>query len=211
MKSNHTRELFIKILEKLNCPYTTGEENDRYDICFKYRGEIFYADAMNESKWIEIFDPFWYEINLNDAKGLAMLKEAINMANIELSVTTIYEVNRKENKVYLHSKTDFSINNQQPDIENFVRMTLNDFTLAHRGIIFALSDMRDGKRPYLKRRRELSELTSTMKRNPHNYWNDDFWNMDEQTLLNILNNPTSYDSDYLEEIQHILYTKYSHD
>ena len=211
MKSNHTRELFIKILEKLNCPYTTGEENDRYDICFKYRGEIFYADAMNESKWIEIFDPFWYEINLNDAKGLAMLKEAINMANIELSVTTIYEVNRKENKVYLHSKTDFSINNQQPDIENFVRMTLNDFTLAHRGIIFALSDMRDGKRPYLKRRRELSELTSTMKRNPHNYWNDDFWNMDEQTLLNILNNPTSYDSDYLEEIHHILYTKYSHD
>ena len=211
MKSNHTRELFIKILEKLNCPYTTGEENDRYDICFKYRGEIFYADAMNESKWIEIFDPFWYEINLNDAKGLAMLKEAINMANIELSVTTIYEVNRKENKVYLHSKTDFSINNQQPDIENFVRMTLNDFTLAHRGIIFALSDMRDGKRPYLKRRRELSELTSTMKRNPHNYWNDDFWNMDEQTLLNILNNPTCYDADYLEEIQHILYTKYSHD
>lgn len=211
MKSNHTRELFIKILEKLNCPYTTGEENDRYDICFKYRGEIFYADAMNESKWIEIFDPFWYEINLNDAKGLAMLKEAINMANIELSVTTIYEVNRKENKVYLHSKTDFSINNQQPDIENFVRMTLNDFTLAHRGIIFALSDMRDGKRPYLKRRRELSELTSTMKRNPHNYWNDDFWNMDEQTLLNILNNPTSYDADYLEEIHHILYTKYSHD
>lgn len=211
MKSNHTRELFIKILEKLNCPYTTGEENDRYDICFKYRGEIFYADAMNESKWIEIFDPFWYEINLNDAKGFAMLKEAINMANIELSVTTIYEVNRKENKVYLHSKTDFSINNQQPDIENFVRMTLNDFTLAHRCIIFALSDMRDGKRPYLKRRRELSELTSTMKRNPHDYWNDDFWNMDEQTLLNILNNPTSYDADYLEEIHHILYTKYSHD
>ena len=211
MKSNHTRELFIKILEKLNCPYTTGEENDRYDICFKYRGEIFYADAMNESKWIEIFDPFWYEINLNDAKGFAMLKEAINMANIELSVTTIYEVNRKENKVYLHSKTDFSINNQQPDIENFVRMTLNDFTLAHRGIIFSLSDMKNGKRPYQKRRRKLSELTSTMKRNPHNYWNDDFWNMDEQTLLNILNNPTSYDADYLEEIHHILYTKYSHD
>jgi hypothetical protein len=90
-------------------------------------------------------------------------------------------------------------------------MTLNDFTLAHRGIIFSLSDMRDGKRPYLKRRTELSELTSTMKRNPQNYWNDDFWNMDEQTLLNILNNPTSYDADYLEEIQHILYTKYSHD
>ena len=211
MKSNHTRELFIKILEKLNCPYTTGEENDRYDICFKYRGEIFYADAMNESKWIEIFDPFWYEINLNDAKGFAMLKEAINMANIELSVTTIYEVNRKENKVYLHSKTDFSINNQQPDIENFVRMTLNDFTLAHRGIIFSLSDMKNGKRPYLKRRRELSELTSTMKRNPHNYWNDDFYDMSEQDLLNIIKNPANYDTDYLEEIHHVLDTKYPHD
>jgi hypothetical protein len=211
MKSNHTRELFIKILEKLNCPYTTGEENDRYDICFKYRGETFYADAMNESKWIEIFDPFWYEIDLNDSKGLAMLKEAINMANIELSINTIYEVNRKENKVYVHSKTDFSINNQQPDIENFVRMTLNSFTLAHRGIIFSLSDMKNGKRPYQKRRRKLSELTSTMKRNPHNYWNDDFYDMSEQDLLNIINNPTSYDADYLEEIHHILYTKYSHD
>ena len=211
MKSNHTRELFIKILEKLNCPYTTGEENDRYDICFKYRGETFYADAMNESKWIEIFDPFWYEIDLNDAKGFAMLKEAINMANIELSVTTIYEVNRKENKVYVHSKTDFSINNQQPDIENFVRMTLNSFTLAHRGIIFALSDMRDGKRPYMRGRRKLSELTSTMKRNPQNYWNDDFYDMSKQDLLNIVNNPNNYDSDYLEEIHHVLDTKYPHD
>ena len=210
MKSNHTRELFIKILEKLNCPYTTGEENDRYDICFKYRGETFYADAMNESKWIEIFDPFWYEINLNDAKGFAMLKEAINIANIELSVTTIYEVNRKENKVYVHSKTDFSINNQQPDIENFVRMTINDFTLAHRGIIFALSDMRNGKRPYMRGRRKLSELTSTMKKNPHNYWNDDFYAMSEQDLLNIINNPTNYDEDYLEHIQHILNKDYPH-
>ena len=207
----HTRDLFISALQKLNVPYTAGEGDDRYDICFKYRGEIFYADAMNESKWIEIFDPFWYEIDLNDAKGFAMLKEAINMANIELSVTTIYEVNRKENKVYVHSKTDFSINNQQPDIENFVRMTLNSFTLAHRGIIFALSDMRDGKRPYMRGRRKLSELTSTMKRNPQNYWNDDFYDMSKQDLLNIVNNPNNYDSDYLEEIHHVLDTKYPHD
>ena len=206
----HTRDLFISALQKLNVPYTAGEGDDRYDICFKYRGEIFYADAMNESKWIEIFDPFWYEIDLNDAKGFAMLKEAINMANIESSVTTIYEVNRKENKVYVHSKTDFSINNQQPDIENFVRMTLNDFTLAHRGIIFSLSDMKKGKRPYLKRRRKLSELTSTMKRNPHNYWNDDFYDMSEQDLLNIINNPTKYDEDYLDYIQHVLNRDYPH-
>lgn len=206
----HTRDLFISALQKLNVPYTAGEGDDRYDICFKYRGEIFYADAMNESKWIEIFDPFWYEIDLNDATGFAMLKEAINMSNIELSVTTIYEVNRKENKVYVHSKTDFSINKQQPDIENFVRMTLNDFTLAHRGIIFSLSDMKNGKRPYQKRRRKLSELTSTMKRNPHNYWNDDFYAMSEQDLLNIINNPTNYDEDYLEYIQHILDRDYPH-
>ena len=206
----HTRDLFISALQKLNVPYTAGEGDDRYDICFKYRGEIFYADAMNESKWIEIFDPFWYEIDLNDAKEFVMLKEAVNMANIELSVTTIYEVNRKENKVYVHSKTDFSINNQQPVIENFVRMTLNDFTLAHRGIIFSLSDMKNGKRPYQKRRRELSELTSTMKRNPHNYWNDDFYDMSEQDLLNIINNPTKYDEDYLDYIQHVLNRDYPH-
>lgn len=206
----HTRDLFIKILEKLNCPYTIGDEDDRYDICFTYRDETLYADAMNESMIVEIIDPSWYSIELNDAKEFAMLKEAVNMANIELSITTIYEVNRKENKVYVHSKTDFSINNQQPDIENFVRMTLNDFTLAHRGIIFALSDMRKGKRPYLKRRRELSELTSTMKRNPHNYWNDDFYEMSEQDLLKIINNPTKYDEDYLDYIQHILDRDYPH-
>lgn len=210
VKNYQTRDLFIHALQKLNVPYTAGEGDDRYDICFKYRGETFYADAMNEFKWIEIFDPFWYEIDLNDAKGFEMLKEAINMANIELSVTTIYEINRKENKVYVHSKTDFSINQQQQDIENFVRMALNDFTLAHRGIIFALSDMRDGKRPYLKRRRELSDLTSTMKRNPQNYWNDDFYAMSEQDLLNIINNPTNYDEDYLEHIQHILNRSYTH-
>ena len=64
-ENHHTRDLFVKALQKLNVPYTAGEDNDRYDICFKYRGETFYADAMNESEWIDIFDPFWYRANLS--------------------------------------------------------------------------------------------------------------------------------------------------
>ena len=207
----HTRDLFIKILEKLNCPYTTGDEDDRYDICFTYRDETLYADAMNESMIVEIFDPFWYSIDMDDTKGFTMLKEAINMSNIELYVNTFYEVNRKENKVYVHSRETIELYSQMPDIENYVRSSLNSFTLVHRGIIFSLSDMRNGKRPHLKRRRDLAKLTSTMKWNPHNYWNDDFWDMDEQSLLNILNNPSNYDADYLEHIQYVLDTKYPHD
>jgi hypothetical protein len=50
-----------------------------------------------------------------------------------------------------------------------------------------------------------------MKRNPHNYWNDDFYDMSEQDLLNIIKNPANYDTDYLEEIHHVLDTKYPHD
>lgn len=211
VENYHTRDLFIKILEELNCPYTTGDEDDRYDICFTYRGETLYADAVNESMIVEIIDPSWYSIDLDDNKEFAMLKEAINMSNIELYVSTFYEINRKENKVYVHSRETIDLYSQMPDMENFVRSSLNSFTLVHRGIIFSLSDMKNGKRPYLKRRRDLAKLTSTMKKNPHNYWNDDFYDMSEQDLLNILNNPSNYDVDYLEHIQYVLDTKYPHD
>lgn len=211
VENYHTRDLFIKILEKLNCPYTIGNEDDRYNICFTYRDETLYADVMDESLIVDIFDPSWYSIDLDDNKGFAMLKEAINMSNIELYVSTFYEINRKENKVYVHSRETIDLYSQMPDMENFVRSSLNSFTLVHRGIIFSLSDMKNGKRPYLKRRRDLAKLTSTMKKNPHNYWNDDFGNMDEQTLLNILNNPSNYDVDYLEHIQYVLDTKYPQD
>jgi len=62
----------------------------------------------------------------------------------------------------------------------------------------------------MRGRRKLSELTSTMKRNPQNYWNDDFYDMSKQDLLNIVNNPTNYDKDYLDYIQHILDRDYPH-
>ena len=195
-----TRDLFIEILNKLQWPYTTGDDLEFYDICFEYRGETFYASAMNEIESVDIFDPFWYSMDLNDKKGFAMLKEVINAINSQSSIVNFYEVNRKRNKVYVHSKMELYINNL-PDVEKYVRVSLNSLTLIRRRLIFSIKEMREGKRPYLKERRRLSALTSKMIMNSYNYWNDDFRIMSEQTLLKILDHPNDYDEDYLDEIK----------
>ena len=171
-----TRDLFIEILNKLQWPYTTGDDLEFYDICFEYRGETFYASAMNEIESVDIFDPFWYSMDLNDKKGFAMLKEVINAINSQSSIVNFYEVNRKRNKVYVHSKMELYINNL-PDVEKYVRVSLNSLTLIRRRLIFSIKEMREGKRPYLKERRRLSALTSKMIMNSHNYWNDDYKNL----------------------------------
>ena len=199
-----TRDLFINILDKQKSPYTLGDECDDYDICFVHRGETLYADVMNCSLLADIIDPFWYSIDLKDTKEFAMLKEAINVSNYKSPANTFYIIDRKEKKVHVHSRMTLHLSPQIPNVESFVRGCLNEFTLVRRSIFIMLSKMRSGKRPDLGNRRDLSMLTSTMKRNPDNYWNKSFRDMDEQELLNILNHPSDYDEDFLEIVQYHL-------
>lgn len=127
-----TRELLMDTLKRWGCQYSV-DENDR--IVFKYQGENFVAYTSNKSRMIHIWDYLWYEHDLYDIEGLSRLKRAINEANANSSVTTIYHIDETEGKVNVHSHRMFLLIPQIPEIENYLHTMLDEFFHVHQHVI----------------------------------------------------------------------------
>ena len=73
----HTKDLCIELLKQLNCEvFVSEEEENRLD--FKYQGEHFIIDATNESFFINIWDPGWYVVPLDDLEQMSNVRKAVN-------------------------------------------------------------------------------------------------------------------------------------
>lgn len=61
----HTKDLCIELLKQLNCEVTTSKENENR-LYFDYQGEHIVIDASNDSYFIEMWDPWWLIVPLDD-------------------------------------------------------------------------------------------------------------------------------------------------
>ena len=87
----HTRDLCIELLKQLNCEvFVSEEEENRLD--FKYQGEIFVIYATNESFFIDIWDPRWYIVSLDDLEQMSNVRKAINTINNYSGTTIVYYI-----------------------------------------------------------------------------------------------------------------------
>ena len=66
-----TKDLCIELLKQLNCKAAVAEE-DENRLCFQYQGELFVIDTSNESFFIDIWDPRWYIVPLDDLEQMSM-------------------------------------------------------------------------------------------------------------------------------------------
>ena len=130
-----------------------------------------YADVINGSPLIQFFDPFWHSVSLDDTKEVEMLKDAINMAYIDmadiieyLSIITFYEVDKKDNRVYAHSRGSFIFKDDEHASEQGLRFLLNAFRSLRSFVQLSMARVRAGGRPYERKRRQLAEKTSVMKK-----------------------------------------------
>ena len=122
----HTRDLCIDLLKQLNCKAVVAEE-DENRLCFQYQGELFVIDTSNESFFIDIWDPRWYIVPLDDLEQMSNVRKAINTINNYSGTTIVYCIEEKEQKFVLHSKRQCILPKDLPNVKEHLSALLNDF------------------------------------------------------------------------------------
>ena len=122
----HTRDLCIELLKQLNCEVSV-EEEDENRLYFEYHGEHFIIDATNESFFINIWDPKWYIVPLDDLEQMSNVRKAINTINNYSGTTIVYCIEEEEQKFVLHSKRQCILPKDLPNVKEHLSALLNDF------------------------------------------------------------------------------------
>ena len=122
----HTQDLCIELLKQLNCEvFVSEEEENRLD--FKYQGEHFIIDATNESFFINIWDPGWYVVPLDDLEQMSNVRKAVNTINNYSGTTIVYYIEEEGQKFILHSKRQCILPKDLPHVKEYLRALLDDF------------------------------------------------------------------------------------
>lgn len=122
----HTKDLCIELLKQLNSEvFVSEEEENRLD--FKYQGEHFIIDATNESFFINIWDPGWYVVPLDDLEQMSNVRKAVNTINNYSGTTIVYYIEEEGQKFILHSKRQCILPKDLPHVKEYLRALLDDF------------------------------------------------------------------------------------
>ena len=125
----HTKDLCIELLKQLNCEVTVLEENENR-LYFEYQGEHFIIDATNESFFINIWDPGWYVVPLDDLEQMSNVRKAVNTINNYSGTTIVYYIEEEGQKFILHSKRQCILPKDLPHVKEYLRALLDDFFTA---------------------------------------------------------------------------------
>ena len=143
-----TRDLFLETLTQIGCQYEIGEGDDDR-IHFAYQGEHFLVAADNERPYINIWDYAWGNVELHDIDEVSRLRKAINIANWNTSVTTVFTIDDVAKTMDVHCKVTILFIPQIPDIANYLKVELDEFFRAHRAVGNELAKLR-GKEEAVK-------------------------------------------------------------
>lgn len=125
------KDLLLETLTAIGCQYEIGEgEDDR--IRFAYQGEHFVVAADNQRPYINIWDYAWGSVALDDIDEVSRLRKAINVANWQNSVTTVFTIDKENNSMDVHCKTTIILIPEIPDMVQYLRVELDEFFRAHR-------------------------------------------------------------------------------
>ncbi len=139
VETQKTRDLLVQTLEALGCqPTVNREEPSRVD--FSYHGEHFYSYAGG--RWLSIWYDYWKKVRLDDLEDFARFRKAINIANTDSDVTTIYEMNKKEGVAYAHSKRMFLFVPEIPRLDVYLSLQIINFFHPQRIVELEMERMR---------------------------------------------------------------------
>lgn len=133
MEQKGTRDLFLETLTKLGYQYEI-EDGEDGDIHFGYQGEYFTVKARNDCQYVEIYDICWGHVELYDVDELSRLRKAINESNLRNSVIAVYTVDETGGNMNVHCKSIILFIPEIPNLENYLRMELNEYFLVHQFI-----------------------------------------------------------------------------
>lgn len=78
-----------------------------------------------------------------DIDEFSRLRKAVNESNLNNSVTAVYTIDKESSTVNVHSKSVILFIPQIPDIENYLRLELNEFFRVHNAMNSEMNKLRE--------------------------------------------------------------------
>lgn len=129
MPDNEAMKVVLKrCLQEMGCPC---EENDDGDLEIWFQGTQFLLILSPDNHYIEIMDYCWIKADLDDAEEVDRLKQAINKANTDGDITTVYFIDEKYNAMGAYCSTNILYRPMILDIKKYLQIRLSNFFLAH--------------------------------------------------------------------------------
>lgn len=126
-----SRDLLVQTLEKLGCPWDQKQDDDDKRIHFVFQGEHFLANADNERPYVGLWDVHWGSVELYDIDEISRLRKAINEANLNNSVTTVFTIDDSGKEMDVHCKATILFVREIPHLDDYLKVELNEFFNAH--------------------------------------------------------------------------------
>ena len=137
----HTISLFLDTLTKIGCQYKI-EEGDSTKVLFDYQGVHFLADTKDDNVYVHIWNTYWNQVELCDIDEVSRMKEAINSANLNTTVITMYSIRNDTKTMYVHTKSTIPFVSSIPALEEYLRTELKNFFLAHHMVYYEMNKLR---------------------------------------------------------------------
>ena len=112
-----------KLLKEMGC---TPQEIEEGRIKFEYQGIFFLMEAINECKFINLIWPWFHSFSKFDIDEFARVRQVVNDINAKGSVSVIYGITDSDD-VAVHIKKNLLLVPQIPDLEDYMKLTLDSF------------------------------------------------------------------------------------
>ena len=140
-KNYATRNLVFSTLDKMRCEHV---EEDDIRIGFTYQGENFVIDAVNDSMFINVYDPWWFELSMNgDIEDFSRMQKAVNLANCEGTSTVIYTYNKGEGLVGVHTKKNILFTKEISELDKYLTGVLESFFRTQRFVVSEMDKLKN--------------------------------------------------------------------
>lgn len=120
------RDLLLDTLDRMGFAYQTEKDDS---IRLEYSIDTFYAEADNEHPYVTLFYYSWKSIDLEGGEyidEMLAVSKAINNANWENRVVTVFTIDEEEKTMNVHCKSEFLFIPEIPDLENYLITELSN-------------------------------------------------------------------------------------
>ena len=118
-----TRQLALKTIENIESKPEYTEEGR---IQFEYQGVIFLMEAVNDCMFVNLIWPWCHSFSKFDIDEFARVRQVVNDINMRGTLSVFYGITDSDD-VAVHIKKHFLFVQQIPDLESYLKITLDSF------------------------------------------------------------------------------------
>ena len=118
-----TRQLALKTIENIG---STPQYTEEGRIQFEYQGVIFLMEAVNDCMFVNLIWPWCHSFSKFDIDEFARVRQVVNDINMRGTLSVFYGITDSDD-VAVHIKKHFLFVEQIPDLEGYLKLTLDSF------------------------------------------------------------------------------------